>query len=147
MSILARGRVVGAVIMFPWNLYLSRIGTEVQPVIAHLVHHLRGIDRIPTVWGPAAEVEVFAECWTQGMPSVSAKIITRMRAFEVRDTADLPPSPGKLRLAHMDDHLLMARWLAAYREEVFGAPRNFERTKSWAEQYIRTQVLIHLGAQ
>ena len=141
LSILAQGRVVGAVIMLPWNLYLSRIGTEVQPVIAHLVHHLRGIGRIPTVWGPAAEVEAFAECWTHEMPSVSAKIITRMRAFEIRETVDLPLSQGKLRLACTDDHLLMAQWLAAYREEVFGAPRDFDRAKQFAEKCIRTRVL------
>ena len=143
LSILDQGKPVGVAIMIPqWKMLLSRIGAEVQSAIVHLVHHLQEIDvHIPEIAGPAAEAQTFSDYWVEWMPSVSSTVAMRMRLFEARAVADLPLSPGKLRLAWMDDHLLMAQWHFAYWEETFGKPVNFEFAKSNAEQAIKDQVL------
>ena len=64
----------------------------------------------------------------------------RLRVFEARQVADLPLSPGKLRLARMDDHLLMAQWFVAFSEEI-GEPADLESAKKRAEQHIKAQRL------
>ena len=143
LSIFDQGKSIGVAIMIPgWRMVLSRIGAETRSAIVHLVHRLREIDvRIPEVWGPAAEVQAFSDFWIEGMPGVLSKMVMRMRLFEARVVADLPLSPGKLRLACMDDHLLMARWHFAYWEETFGEPVNFDFAKSNAERAIKNQEL------
>ena len=143
LSILEGGRAVGAaVIILRGRSVLSKIGTEVQPVMSHFVRHLREADvQIPGVLGPAVEAQAFSDCWIEDMPGVSAKVAMRMRAFEAREVADLPLSPGKLRLAYMDDHPLMARWHSAYWEEISGKPGDFDYAKSDAERSIKAQEL------
>ena len=143
LSILDQGKPIGVAIMIPrWRMILSKIGTEVQPAIVHLVRHLREMDvRIPEVSGPAAETQAFSDCWVEGTRGISSKITMRMRLFEARTVADLPLSPGKLRLASMDDHPLMARWHSAYWEETFGEPADFDFAKSYAERAIENQKL------
>ena len=61
----------------------------------------------------------------------------RTRVFEARKVADVPLSPGKLRLAHMDDHLRMAHWIVAFSEEI-GEPADLDSVKKRAEQHIKT---------
>lgn len=108
----------------------------------HLVRHLRKADvQIPRVLGPAVEAQTFADCWVEDMPGVSSKVAMQMQAFEARKVTDLPLSPGKLRLARMDDHPLMARWHSAYWEETFGDPGDFDYAKSHAERAIKAQEL------
>ena len=143
LSILEHGKVVGvAIIMQRWKMLLSRIGTEVQNVIIHLVRHLREIDvHIPSIQGPTAEAQVFSDCWIEGMSRISSTMEMRLRLFEAIAVTELPLSPGKLRLAHMDDHSLMARWHAAYLEETFGKPWDFDFVKSYAERGIKNQEL------
>lgn len=143
LSILEDGRSVGvAIISQHSRSILSKIGTEVQPAIAHLVHYLREVDiQIPRLLGPAVATQAFADCWVENRPSVSAEVAMRMRLFEARAVANLPLSPGKLRLACMDDHPLTARWSSAYSEEIFGESVDFDRTKSWVEQAIKNQRL------
>ena len=142
LSILEHGKAVGVAIMIPpYNMILSRLGTSVETAVAHLVRHLREIDvQISGIIGPAAEAQAFSECWVEGMLDVSARISMRMRIFEARSVASLPLSPGKLRLARQEDHSLMAKWIADYSEAI-GKPLNFDDAKSWAEKCIKNQQL------
>ena len=142
MSILEQGRVVGVVVMTPpKRIILSRIDANIQTIIAHLVHHLRGINiQIPGVVGPAEEAQAFSDCWVEGMHGVSARIDRRMRVFEARSVSNLPLSPGKLRFARSDDHPLMAEWIAALSEAI-GEPISFDGAKSRAEKLITDQQL------
>ena len=142
LSVLEREKVVGVAVMTPpKRIILSRIDAKIQPTVMHLVRHLRGIDtQIPGVVGPAADAQAFSECWVEGTVGVSAKIDKRMRVFEAREVADLPLSPGKLRLACADDHLLMARWIVGLSEAI-GEPVDLESGRSRAEKLIKDQQL------
>ena len=142
LSILEEGRVIGVVVMTPpKRIILSRIDAKIQIAIAYLVRHLRGIDmQIPGVVGPMAEAQTFSDCWVEGMLDESAKVSRQMRVFEVRSVANLPLSPGKMRLTGMDDLSLMTKWIAAF-SEVMGEPANFEDAKSNAEKRIENQSL------
>lgn len=142
LSILEQGRVVGVVVMTPpKRIVLGRIDTDIQTAIVPLVRHLRRIDvQIPGVVGPAAAAQAFAECWVEDMPGVSANISRRMRVFEARSVVDLPLSPGKMRVARMDDHSLMAQWIVAFSETI-GEPVNFEDARSSVEKRIKNQEL------
>ena len=142
LSILEQGKVVGVAIRTPpHRIILSRIDANIQVAVAHLIRYLRGNStRIPGVVGPAAEVQAFSDCWIEDQQSVSPRIVTRLRVFEARQVADLPLSPGKLRLARMDDHLLMAQWFVAFSEQI-GEPADLESAKKRAEQHIKAQRL------
>lgn len=142
LSILEQGRVVGVVVMTPpKRIVLSRIDTDIQAAVILLVRHLRRIDvQIPGAVGPAVEAQAFADCWVEGVSGVSTSISRRMRVFEARTVANLPLSPGKLRLARPDDHPLMARWIVGLSEAI-GEPVNFEGAKSRAEKLIKDQQL------
>ena len=142
-SILDQKKAIGVAIIIPgWKMILSKIGTELQSAIVHFVRHLREMDvRIPAVWGPAAETQAFSDCWVEGRRDVSSKVVMQMRLFEAKTVVDLPPSPGKLRLASMDDYPFMGQWHSAYWEETFGEPANFEFAKSYAERAIKNQEL------
>ena len=142
LSILEQGRVVGVSLMTPpKRIILSRINANVQATIVHLVDHLREIDsQIPGAVGPEAEAQAFSECWVEGMLDVSASIDKRMRVFEAREVADLPLSPGKLRLVCPDDHPLMARWIVGLSEAI-GEPVDLESARSRAEKLTQDQQL------
>ena len=142
LSLLEQGKVAGVVIMTPpHRIILSRIDANIQVAVVHLIRYLRGINtRIPGVVGPAAEAQAFSDCWIEDQQSVSPKIVMRLRVFEARQVADLPLSQGKLRLARMDDHPLMAQWFVAFSEET-GEPADLESAKKRAEQHIKAQRL------
>ena len=142
LSILEQGRVVGVSLMTPpKRIILSRINANVQATIVHLVDHLREIDsQIPGAVGPEAEAQAFSEYWVEGMLDVSASIDKRMRVFEAREVADLPLSPGKLRLVCPDDHPLMARWIVGLSEAI-GEPVDLESARSRAEKLTQDQQL------
>ena len=142
LSILERGKVVGVVVMTPpKRIILSKIDAKIQPVIGHLVRHLRETDtQIPGVVGPMVEAQTFSEHWVEDIVGISAKIDKRMRVFEAREAADLPLSAGQLRLAHPDDHLLMARWIVGLSEAI-GEPVDLESARSRAEKLIKDQQL------
>lgn len=142
MSILERGRVVGAVVMTPpKRIVLSRIDTDIQAAMVHLVRHLREIDvQISGAVGPAVEAQAFADCWVEDMPGVSATVNRHMRVFEARTVANLPLSPGKMRFAGIDDYPLMAQWIVAFSKEL-GEPVNLEDAKSRTEKLINDQQL------
>ena len=142
LSILEHGKAVGVAIMIPpYSMILSRIGTRIEAAVLHLVRHLREIDvQISGIIGPAAEVQAFSDCWTEGMPGLSSRVAMRLRVFEARSVANLPLSLGKLRLARREDHPLMTRWIADYSEAV-GKPLSFDNAKSWTEKLIKNQQL------
>ena len=142
LSILEQSRAAGVAIMTPSRrLILSRFETSVEVAMAHLTRYLRGIDMpIPGVTGPATEAQVFSECWTEGMDSVSPKVTMRLRVFEARKVEDMSLSPGKLRLGCMADHPLMTQWIIAFSETI-GEPVDVDRAKSTAQQYIEARQL------
>ena len=142
LSILEQGRAIGVAIMTPpRRLILSRFETSVEVAMAHLTRYLRGIDTpIPGVTGPATEAQAFAERWTEEMADVSSSVVMQLRVFEARTVADVPLSPGKLRLACMADHPLMTQWIAAFSEAI-GEPVDVDSTKSNAQQYIEDRHL------
>ena len=142
LSLLEQRKVVGVAIMTPpHRIILSRIDANIQVAVVYLIRYLRGMNtRIPGVVGPAAEAQAFSDCWIEDQQSVSPRIVMRLRVFEARQVADLPLSHGKLRSAHMDDHLLMAQWFVAFSEEI-GEPADLESAKKRAEQHIKAQRL------
>ena len=142
LSILEQGRVAGVAVMTPpKRIILSRIDTNIQPAVVHLVHHLRGIDvQIPGAVGPAVEAQIFSDCWVEGMPDVSVRLSKRMRVFEARTVANLPLSPGNMRFARPDDHSLMARWIVGLSQAI-GEPVELGGAKSRAEKLIKDQEL------
>ena len=143
LSILEHGKAVGVAMVIPpyGSIILSRIGTKVEAAVVQLVHYLRGIDvQISGIIGPAVEAQALSDCWVEGRLNVSARISMRLRIFEARSVANLPLSPGKLRLARPEDQPLMARWIADYTEAV-GKPISFDIAKSWTEVLIQNQQL------
>ena len=142
LSILEEGKVVGVALMTPpHRIILSRISTEIQIAIVHLIRHLSEIGaQIPGVVGPVSEAQAFADCWVKDPRSVSFRITMRSRVFEARTVTDVPLSPGKLRLARMDDHLLMAQWIVAFSEEI-GESADLNSAKKRAEQHIKAEQL------
>lgn len=142
LSILEQGRVVGVVVMTPpKRIILSRIDTDIQTTVVHLVDYLREIEvQIPGVVGPETEAQAFSDYWVENMRGGSAKLERRMRVFEARRVTDLPLSPGELRVACPDDHPLMAEWIAALSEAI-GEPTSFDGAKSRAEKLIKDQQL------
>ena len=142
LSILERGRAVGVAIMTPpKRIVLSRIATRIEEAMIHLIRFLREVDApIPGVVGPVAEAQSFSDCWAETVPGVTSRVTARLRVFEARKVADVPISAGKLRLARTEDHHLMARWIAAFLETI-GAPVDFGRAESSAEQYINGKQL------
>ena len=142
LSILEQGRAVGVAIMTPpRRLILSRFETSIEVAMAHLTRYLRGIDTpIPGVAGPATEAQVFSDCWVEGMPNASSRIVVRLRIFEARTVADVVLSPGELRLACMADHPLMTQWIVAFSETI-GEPTDVDSAKSTAQQYIEDRQL------
>ncbi|MDE0011118.1 MAG: GNAT family N-acetyltransferase [Candidatus Poribacteria bacterium] len=142
LSILEHGRVVGVVVMTsPKRIVLSRIDTDIQAAIVHLVRHLRRIDvQIPGVVGPAVEAQTFSDAWVEGMLGVSVRLSRRMRVFEAKTVANLPLSLGKMRFARMNEHSLMVQWIVAFSEEL-GEPVNLEDAKNRVEKLINDQQL------
>ena len=143
LSILEHGKTVGVAIMLSsyGSITLSRIGTSIEAAVVQLVHHLREIEvGISGIIGPAAEAQAFSDCWIEGMPSIFSKVAMRMRVFKARKVANLPLSPGKLRLARPEDHPLMAQWIADYSEEV-GKTMSFDNAKNWVKKLIQNQQL------
>ena len=142
LSILEQQKVVGVAVMTPpHRIILSRINANIQTTIVHLMDYLHEIDvQIPGVVGPEAEAQAFSDCWVEGIDGVSPRIVVHLRAFEARSVMNLPLSKGKLRLASMDDHSLMARWVANFSEEI-GEHADLQSAKIHAERCIKGQEL------
>ena len=142
LSILEQGKVVGVAIMTPpRRIILSKIDTEIRVAITHLVEYLRRINmRTPGVVGPSVEAQAFSDCWVEGIFGVSARVAMGLRVFEARKVVDVSLSPGRLRLACMDDHPLMTEWIANFSVEI-KEPVDLESAKSHAERSIKAQEL------
>lgn len=134
LSVLEQGEVVGvAVRTRPRRIVLSKFAANVKEAMAPLVRYLLATDApIPGVVGPASAAQAFSACWAEAVPSASPRVATWMRVFEARTIAAVPLAAGALRSAGMDDHALMAQWMAAFSQEALGEPANLDR----AERFI-----------
>ena len=103
--------------------------------------YLKRIRLSPAFVGPASEAQAFAACWAKAVPSALPKETMRLRVFEARAVADVPLSAGALRLASMDDHLLMAQWVDAFSQEALGEPADLDKAKESAARFIADRQL------
>ena len=142
VSIADRGRVVGMAIMTHGRkLVLSRIDASIKDAVERLIRHLRTIKvSIPGIVGPTAEARAFSDGWVGNAHGISSSLAMSMRVFEIREVAAVPLSEGELRLAGMDDHAVMARWIAGFSEAI-GEPADFEAAARGATRYIQAEQL------
>lgn len=143
LSILEHGSPVGVAIRTPpRRIVLSRFGTDIGAAVDLLVSFLRGNElTVPGVVGPEMESRYFSDNWMKAHPGLTATISTRLRVFEARSVVDVPLAPGRLRLAEMNDHPLMAKWIAAFSHEAIGEDSDPGRAERNAEKYIRERNL------
>ena len=143
LSVLGQGNPIGAAVMTPpRRIILSKFVVNVEGAIVHLVRHLLATDAsIPGVVGPASEAQAFAACWAEAVPSALPKETMRLRVFEAHTVADMPLAAGTLRLASMDDHPLMAQWVAAFSQEALEEPADLDGAKKSAERFIAEKQL------
>lgn len=140
LTILEKNKVIGVVVMTPpYRIILSKFEKRIEESMVLLKRYLKRNDTtITSVVGPETEAQAFSDCWAEDKYEVSSRLVRRMRVFEARKVADVLLSPGKLRLADMEDLSLVARWLAAFSEET-SQSADFNRTKSQAVQHIKDQ--------
>ena len=142
LSVMDRGRAVGmAILTHGRKLILSRFEAKTEDAVIPLVRHLQMNDvPIPGVVGPEDEARVFSDRWAEAVAGGSATLTMRMRAFEIREVADVPLSGGVMRLATMDDYALTARWTSEFSEQI-GEPMDPDAAAGAAERYIQTEQL------
>lgn len=142
VSIADRGRAIGAAIMMQGRkLVLSRIDADIEDAVDRLIGHLRTSEvSIPGVVGPAAEARAFSDGWVGNVHGISSSLAMSMRVFEIREVAEAPLAEGELRLAGMDDHAVMARWIAGFSEEI-GETADLEAAARGAARYIQAEQL------
>ncbi len=142
LTILEHDRVVGVVVMKPpYRITLSKFRTRIEEGMIHLKRYLKRIDTpIPGVVGPATEAQAFSDCWAEDKYELSSGLARRMRVFETRKVADVPLSPGKLRLANLEDLPLVTRWITAFTEETNHSVDS-NRAKNQAAQHIKDRQL------
>lgn len=138
LSILENGIPVGVAVRSPpYRIVLSIFETEIDAAVDRLVQHLQsGKARVPGVVGPEAEARCFSNQWMSTFPGASAIPKKRLRMFEARSVIDVSPAPGRLRLAVMDDHRLMAQWIAEFSREAVGEKSDPGKAERNAEKYI-----------
>lgn len=143
LSILDNGDPVGVAVRTPpRRIVLSRFDTDIEAAVDRLVGFLcHGETRIPGVVGPERESRCFADGWKRVNPGLAAMISTRLRVFEARSVIDVPLASGRMRLAEMKDHPLMANWIAAFSREALGEEADPEKAERNAEKYIRERNL------
>ncbi|MDE3001567.1 MAG: GNAT family N-acetyltransferase [Gemmatimonadota bacterium] len=142
LSVQDGGRAVGMAIMTHGRkLILSRFDVKTEDAVVPLVRHLHMNEvPVPGVVGPEEEARGFSDSWVEAVPGASSRLAMRMRAFEIKEVADVPLSEGTMRLATMDDHALMARWIWEFSEQI-GEPTGPEAAAGGAERYIQTEQL------
>ena len=140
LSILDRDRAVGMAIMIQGRkLILSRFDVRTEDAVGPLVRHLHANEvSVPGVVGPEEEARVFCDSWVEAVPGASSRLTMRMRAFEIREVAVVPLSKGVMRLASMDDHPLMARWIEEFSKQI-GEPTEPEAAAGGAERFIQAR--------
>ena len=142
LSILDRARAVGMAIMTQGRkLILSRFDVRTEDAVRPLVRHLHANEvSVPGVVGPEEEARAFSDRWAEAVPCASSRLTMRMRAFEIREVADVPLSQGVMRLASLDDHALMAQWIAEFSESI-GEQADPEAAANGARRFIQTDQL------
>lgn len=143
MSILENGGPVGVAVRTPPSrIVLSRFDTDLEAAVDRLVDLLRGYEiPVPGVVGPEMESRCFSDTWTKAHPGLTATNSTRLRVFEARSVVDVPLAPGRLRLADMEDHSLMAKWIAGFSREAIGRESDPGKAERNAEKYIKERNL------
>ncbi len=138
LSVLEQNSPVGVAVMTPpRRIVLSKFVANIKGAMVHLVRYLLETDAsIPGVVGPASEAQAFSDCWVEAVPSASPREAMRMRVFEARTVADVPLSPGALRLAIVDDYPLVAQWMVAFSQEALGKPADLDGAKKSAKRFI-----------
>lgn len=138
MSILENGGPVGVAVRTPPSrIVLSRFDTDLEAAVDRLVDLLRGCEiPVPGVVGPEMESRCFSDTWTKAHPGLTATNSARLRVFEARSVVDVPLAPGWLRLAGMEDHSLMAKWIAEFSREATREESEPEKAERNAERYI-----------
>ena len=142
LSVLEQGEVVGVAVRTPpRRIVLSRFAAN--EAMVPLVRYLLAMDApIPGVVGPVSAAQAFSACWAEAVPSASPREAMRMRVFEARTVADVPLTAGALRLAGMDDHWLMAQWMAAFSQEALGEPADLDEAEKNAARFIADGLYI-----
>ena len=142
LSIMDRDRAVGVALMMQGRkLILSRFDVQTEHAVVPLVRHLHiNETSIPGVVGPEEEARAFSDRWAEAVPYASSRLTMRMRAFEIREVADVPLSQGVMRLASLDDHALMAQWIAEFSESI-GEQADPEAAANGARRFIQTDQL------
>lgn len=138
LSILENGGPVGAAVRTPpHRIVLSRFDTEIDAAVDRLIRHLQSRKvQLPGVVGPEVEAQCFSSQWIRTFPGGSAILQRRLRVFEARNVVDAPLAPGRLRLAGMEDHNLMAKWIAEFSREAGGVESEPGKAERNAERYI-----------
>ncbi len=138
MSILENGGPVGVAVRTPPSrIVLSRFDGEIDTAVDRLVRHLQSREgQMPGVVGPEVEARSFSSQWIRTFPGTSAILLKRLRVFEARNVFNVPLAPGGLRLAGMEDHGLMAKWIAEFSREATREESEPEKAERNAERYI-----------
>lgn len=138
LSILENGNSVGVAVRTPpRRIVLSRFDTDIEAAMVRLVGFMGDNDmRVPGVVGPESEARWFANTWVKAFPALAATISARLRVFEARSIVNVTLAPGSLRPAEMEDHHLMARWIAEFSREASGEKSDPETAERNAERYI-----------
>ncbi|MCY3774146.1 MAG: GNAT family N-acetyltransferase [Gemmatimonadetes bacterium] len=138
LSILENGNPVGVAVRTPpHRIVLSIFDTVIDAAVDRLVKHLRSSELpVPGVVGPERESRCFSDTWKKVFPDIAATVSTRLRIFEARSVVDVPISPGRMRLAELEDHPLMAEWIAAFSREAIGQEADPTEALAKAKKYI-----------
>ena len=135
-----RGLVLAAVMTPPYRMILygerSNAAAAIEPILNDLEDNQWPL---PGVLGPRAIALEAAELWSTrtGRPH---HIGRRERIYELRRVNPLPPAPGRLRLANMDELALAAEWTYAFQHDA-GDLADRDTAQEMASQRIADRLL------
>jgi predicted GNAT family acetyltransferase len=112
------GLVLAALMTPPHNLIVYGHRGDLQAGAAALVEAVvRDGWPVPGTIGPSETASQVARAWTARTGS-RARLVQRLRAYELRQVAIPPPQRGRLRLATEGDVDLVAAWHSAFQHEI-----------------------------
>ncbi len=113
------GRLIAAAMMTPpFKLVVHGDAPETESAVGLIVENLiQNGWHVPGTLAPSLLARATAQAWTEktGRPHQLGR---RERAFELRKVNPLPPAPGRLRLATMNDLPLINEWAPAFMVDV-----------------------------
>jgi len=89
---------------------------------------------LPGVVGPSPVAQQVARRWGEAT-GCEYQLSRQSRLFELREVSVPPPTKGRLRVAGMSDHALLARWGHAFHEDI-GQPVEPEEAARTARSRI-----------